>query len=89
MDRRDFLAKFSTTAAAAGAGATTVAAVAYPKVRQGVDSGWARISGDIKALNRRIDDMDESQRRMFKILLVAVSLSTGFDALRLLNGDLL
>lgn len=89
MNRRDFLSKFGNSAAAAGAGATAMAAVTYPKVRDGVDAGWARISGEVKALNQRIDDMDESQRRMFKILFGAVSVLTGIDALRLLNGDLL
>ena len=89
MNRRDFISKFSNTAAAAGAGATAMAVATYPKVRQGVDSGLSRISGEVKALNQRIDDMDETQRRMFKMLLVAVSVSTGFDALTLLKGDLL
>lgn len=89
MNRRVFLSKFGNTAAAAGAGAAAMAAATVPKVRGGVDAGLARLGGNIKALHARLDDMDESHRRLLRMLLVAVSLSTGFDALTLFKGDLL
>lgn len=87
MNRRDFISRFSKTAAAAGVGVTATAAATYPKVRQGVISGARKINGEMKALTKRIDAMENSHRKMVKMLIVAVSLSTGLDALTLLKGD--
>ncbi len=89
MNRRDFLSKFSKTAAVAGASAATVAAATYPKVRQSVNSGADKIGSELKRLNKRIDAMEDSHRRVLKVLVVAVSVTSGLDVLRLLNGDLI
>lgn len=89
MNRRDFLANFSKTAAAAGAGAATVAVATYPKVRQGVNAGANQLGRELKRLNKRVDAMEDSHRRILKVLVVAVSVTSGLDVLRLLNGDLI
>ena len=87
MNRRDFMNKFSAKAALASAGVAAATAATYPKIRQGATDGAQKLAGEVRALSRRIDDMEESQRRTVRLLITVVSISTGFDAIRLINGD--
>ena len=89
MNRREFISKFSKTAATAGAAATAVAAVAYPKTRGALATGAGIAQREFKALSKRIDDMEDSQRKMLTALIFVASVSTGMDFVTLLRGDLL
>lgn len=88
MNRREFLSKFSKTAAAAGAAATTAAAVVYPKTKTAFATSADVVQREIKALNKRVDAMEDSQKRMFTALIFVASISTGMDFLTLLKGDI-
>ncbi len=81
MDRRDFVRGLGKAALATGAvaGAAAVAGRAHA----------SDLGAQVKALAKRVDQMEESHRRVIKALVVVASLSTGFDALTLLKGDLL
>ena len=89
MNRRDFISKFSKTAAAAGAAATGVAVATYPKAKQAALAGAGMVQREVKALNKRIDSMEASQRRMLTALIFVASMSTGLDFVTLLRGDLI
>lgn len=84
MNRRDFLAKFSKTAAVAGASTTAVVVGARAKSRIGAADVTDRIRGRVRALEKRIDQMDASQRRFIRILAIAITVSTGVDVATLL-----
>jgi len=88
MNRREFISKFSKTAATAGAAATAVAAAAYPPTKQAVSSGVGVIQREVKALNERVDAMEDSQKKMLTALIFVASVSTGMDFLTLLKGDI-
>jgi len=88
MNRREFISRFSKTAASAGAAATAVAAVAYPKTKEALASGAGIAQREFKALNKRIDAMEDRQRKMLTALIFVASVSTGMDFLTLLKGDL-
>ena len=87
MNRRDFVAGLSRKAAIAGAGVSAVAAATYPKMRDGALGGAEKLAGEVRALSDRIDNMEESHRRAMRLMIMVVSVSTGLDALRLINGD--
>ena len=88
MNRREFISRFSKTAATAGATATAIAAVAYPKTRDALTSGAGIAQRELKALNKRIDTMEDSQKKMLTALIFVASVSTGMDFLTLLKGDI-
>jgi len=46
------------------------------------------VRDELKRMNDRMDRLDENQRRMLRALIILASVTTGIDALRLLNGDL-
>lgn len=79
MNRRDFLQKFSKTAAVVGASATAVATTVHAKSTSTAADGAARIRSRVKSLEKRIDDLDTSQRRIIRILAITISVSTGVD----------
>jgi len=87
MNRRDFIAKFSNKAAMTGAGIAATTVVAYPKVRDGAAAGMKKLAGEVKGLHQRFDEMEESHRRMTKMLVTVVCVSTGLDLLTVLKGD--
>ena len=87
MNRRDFVARFGTTMAAAGAATAGVASVAYDKTRTAVVDGSEQLAKDVKAMAERLDKMEASQKRLLRVLITVVSLSTGLDVLNLLKGD--
>lgn len=81
MDRRDFIARLGKGAVATGAAAGAIALAG----RTGAEDIGVRV----KALAKRMDEMDASHKRIIKALIVVASVSTGVDALTLLKGDLL
>ena len=85
MQRREFLSRF----AVAGTTATGIAVAASARTQDAIGEGAARVREELKAMNDRLERMDKNQRRMLKLLIIVASYSTGMDALRLLNGDLL
>ena len=89
MNRREFVARFSTTAAAAGVGATAAVASTYPKAKDALATGAGIAQREFKALNKRIDAMEDSQRKMLTALIFVASVSTGMDFVTLLRGDLI
>ena len=87
MDRRAFLGKVGAGALAASAGA--LAAAAHATSKDGLLSAAQQLQAQIKSISERVDSMEDSQRRMLRMLIVVASLSTGFDALTLLKGDII
>ncbi len=85
MKRREFLSRFTV----AGTAATGIAVAASTRTQDAIGEGAARVREELKAMNHRLEQMDKNQRRMLKLLIIVASYSTGMDALRLLNGDLL
>ena len=85
MNRRDFVTRLSGTLAAGG----TVAATAAVASRDRALEGAQALQNEIKALNKRLDDVDDGHKRLFKGLIFVASVSTGLDVLNLLKGDLL
>ena len=89
MNRRAFVSRFSATAAAAGVGATAAVASTYPKAKAALATGAGIAQREFKALNKRIDAMEDSQRKMLTALIFVASVSTGMDFVTLLRGDLI
>jgi len=87
MKRRDFVAKVGKAAGVAGLAVTGVAAATYPAARDAAVATASRLQREIKKLDRRIDAMDATQRRIVKALIVVASLSTGLDVITWLKGD--
>ena len=87
MDRREFLGKLNTGAVATGAAAAGFGAAAYSRSRTTVTDGTERLAGEVKALAKRVDDIDERHKRLFRMMVAVASVSTGLDALNLLKGD--
>lgn len=85
MNRRDFVTRLSGSLAAGGAIAATAAAA----TRDRAVDGTRALQTEIKALNDRLDKVDESHKRLFRALVFVASVSTGMDVLNLLKGDLL
>ena len=56
--------------------------------RDRAQDGLQYLHREIKSLNERLDDIDESHKRLFRTLIVVASVSTGLDALTLLKGDI-
>jgi len=79
MNRRDFLAKLSRTAAAAGATTVAVATGVHARTLATATDGAEHVRAQVKALEERIDDLDASQRRLLRILAITVTVSTGVD----------
>jgi hypothetical protein len=71
--------------AAGGAAVATVAAASRDRAQDGAQF----LHREFKALNDRLDKVDESHKRLFRALVVVASVSTGMDVLTLLKGDLL
>ena len=67
----------------AGAGVGAIAAATYPSMKDGAEM----LAGEVRSLSDRIDNMEDRQKRMMKIMITIVSVSTGLDGLRLINGD--
>lgn len=84
MNRRDFLAKFSKTAAACGAATTAMAVGAHARSKSAVADGTERLREQLKALEERADKLDASQKRLIRIMAIAISVSTGIDVATLL-----
>jgi hypothetical protein len=84
MNRRDFLAKFSKSAAACGAATTAIAVGAHHRSRSAVEDGTALIKGRLQALEDRADQLNASQKRLLKIVAITFSVSTGIDIATLL-----
>ncbi|MGI9330210.1 MAG: hypothetical protein ACR2QB_05785, partial [Gammaproteobacteria bacterium] len=87
MNRRDFVTRFSGTLAASGAAAASVAVSSRDTAGNLAQEGMEFLGREIKALNKRVDNIDESHKRMFRALVVVASVSTGMDVLNLLKGD--
>lgn len=87
MNRRDFVARFGTTLATAGTAAAGTAAMAYGKAKGAVSDGSEQLAREVRALAERVDQMEASQKRLLRVLITVVSLSTGLDVLNLLKGD--
>ena len=87
MDRREFLGKLKSGAVATGAAAAGIGAATYARSRTTVIDGTERLAGEVKALTKRVDDIDERHKRLFRMMIVVASVSTGLDALTLLKGD--
>lgn len=87
MNRRDFVTRFSGTLAAGGAAAATAAVASRDKAGNLAHDGVEFLNREIKALNKRVDNIDESHKRLFRALVVVASVSTGMDVLNLLKGD--
>jgi hypothetical protein len=87
MDRRSFLGKFGAGALTASAGvlATTV----HARSRDTLVDGAKQLQAQLESVAKRVDSLDESHRRMFKMLIMVASVSTGLDVLTLLKGDIL
>lgn len=85
MNRRDFVTRLGGSLAAGGAAVATVAAASRDRAGDGAQF----LRREIKALNDRLDNVDESHKRLFRALIVVASVSTGMDVLTLLKGDLL
>lgn len=86
MHRRDFVIRLGGSLAA---GTAAAAVAARDKAGTLASDGLQLIDGQLKALNQRLDRVDESHKRLFRALVVVASISTGFDVLNLLKGDLL
>lgn len=84
MNRRDFLAKFSKSAAACGAATGAIAVGAHHRSRSAVEDGTALIKGQLKVLEDRADKLDASHKRLLKIVAITFSVSTGIDIAALL-----
>jgi len=84
MNRRNFLAKFSKSAAACGAATTAIAAGAHHRSKSAVEDGTALIKGRLQALEDRADQLNASQKRLLKIVAITFSVSTGIDIATLL-----
>jgi len=84
MNRRDFLAKFSKTAAAVGVSTTAVAAGLHAKSKAAAADGADLVRARVETLEQRIDRLDTSQRRILRILAITISVSTGIDIATLL-----
>ena len=84
MNRRDFLAKFSKSAAACGAATTAIAVGVHARSRSAVADGTAHLREQLKSLEERADQLDASQKRLIRILAIAISVSTGIDVATLL-----
>jgi hypothetical protein len=87
MNRRDFVAGFGKAAGVAGVAVTGVVAAAYPKARDTAAVTARTLRREMKKLDRRIDAMDATQRRIVKALIIVASLSTGLDTVTWLKGD--
>ena len=85
MNRRDFVARLGGTMAAGGTAVASAAAASRNRVQDGAQF----LHREFKALNDRLDQVDESHKRLFRALVVVASVSTGLDVLTLLKGDLL
>lgn len=85
MNRRDFVSRLSGSLAAGGAVATTAAIATRDRAQDGAQL----LQREFKAINDRLDQVDESHKRMFRALVMVASVSTGMDVLNLLKGDLL
>ena len=57
------------------------------QVRDGAAAGMKKLAGEVKGLHQRFDEMEESHRRMTKMLVTVVCMSTGLDVLTVLKGD--
>ena len=88
MNRRDFVARLGGSVVAGGATAASVAVASRDKASAMAQDGWQFARREIKALNKRLDKVDESHKRLFRALVVVASVSTGMDVLNLLKGDL-
>lgn len=84
MRRREFLSRFAAVGGAAGG----VAIAASSRAQDAMGDSALFLRDEFKRLNDRMDRLDENQRRMLRALIFVASVSTGIDALRLLNGDL-
>jgi hypothetical protein len=75
----------------AAGGAALAGAVTGSRDRAGsaARDGFALARREFEALNARLDKVDESHKRLFRALILVVSLSTGMDLVNLLKGDLL
>lgn len=85
MNRRDFVARLSGSLATGGTLAATAAAASRDRALDGARA----VQSELKALNDRLDSVDESHKRLFRALVFVASVSTGMDVLNLLKGDLL
>lgn len=86
MNRRDFVAGFGKAAGVAGVAASAAVAT-LPKARDTAVISAKALQREMKKLDRRIDAMDATQRRIIKALIVVASMSTGLDAITWLKGD--
>jgi hypothetical protein len=87
MNRRNFLAGFGQSAAAAGAGVVLAAKATGASAGAAVVDGAKRLGDQVESLSKRVDKMETSHKRLVKALIVVASVSTGFDVLNLLRGD--
>lgn len=89
MNRRDFVARFGGSIAAGGAVVATAAVASGHRAGAVAQDGLKFAQREFKAINDRLDRMDDSHKRLMRALIFVASLSTGMDVLNLLKGDLL
>lgn len=84
MNRRDFLSNFSKSATAVGAATAAAAIGVHTTSKARVADGASRVRNQVKALEKRVDEMDASHRRLVRIVAITISVSTGIDLATLL-----
>ena len=63
MNRRDFVARLGGSVVAGGATAASVAVASRDKASAMAQDGWQCARREIKALNARLDDVDDGRSR--------------------------
>lgn len=84
MNRRDFLGKFSKAAVGVGTATAVVATGVHAKSKATVTDGAQRVREQLKSLEKRVDNMDASHKRLVRLLAITFSVSTGIDIATLL-----
>jgi len=79
MNRRDFLNGLGRRATAVGAISAAAAAGAYASGREFVDRSSESLHDQVKALIKRMDDMDAEYKKTVKVLIALTGLSLGID----------
>jgi hypothetical protein len=79
MNRRDFLRKFRAPLAAAVAVPVAAAAATGAAGQRLADPAVKALRGQYSDLKRRVDGMEESQKKMLRAVLAVAGMSIGMD----------